>query len=284
MEEKDLKFTNVDPSRLDPLLQKVYTEMQAGLTKKFQELAEAKKSIEAERGQFGQRIAALEDALNKGQTYVQQLEASHKALQSANQQWESYVKQTLKPVGSAQPTGQFAQRNGGSPDGEEDGQPGARRDPNLVVGPDGQVYKMADPVEQLKQKISELETKLSVGEAKTGSQLNIVTQIGELQRKYGTKAYFDPRAVLKTALDKRIDDLDEAFERTYSKEIQREIIDEEVKRGVEEALKAQDKDPLASRQAGMGIGNVPYMPDDEFATYDDANKAFLAELAQGKGV
>lgn len=274
----DLTFTKVDPNRLDPQLQLVYKEMQAGLTKKFQELSDAKKAIDTERSQFGQRITVLEDALSKGQAYVQQLETSQKALMDANSQWETYVKQTLTPVGNAQDTGRRASAN---PDDDDDGK-GQQRDPSLVIGPDGRVFKMADPVESLKQKIAALEQTVQRGEARTGSQLNIVTQIGELQRKYGSKEYFDPRAVLKTALDKKIDDLDEAFERTYSKELQKEIIDAEVARGVKEALVAQERDPLAGYQSGIGIGNTPYVPNETFGSYEDANVAFLSELATGK--
>ena len=273
-------FTKIDPSRLDPMLQQAYKDMQADYTRKTQELADQRKALESQGGQTLQRITELENAIKQGQTYVSQLEQSNQALTNANQQWETYVKQTLIPTGAqATPTGRTVSQD---PDADTDATQPSSGGARTVVGPDGRVFQVADPVQSLSARIKELEAQMQQGAAKIGSQLNIVTQMGELTRRYGSKPYFDPRAVLKVALDRRIDDMEEAFERTYAKELRDEMVSAEVEKKVKEALAAQQTDPMENRVAG-GNGAVPYIPNDEHSgSYDDANRAFLDSLARGE--
>lgn len=273
----DTTFTKINPQTLDPQLQALYKEMQGDYTRKMQEVAKIRETAETGQSQLSGRVAELEDALRKGQAYVQQLERNNQELSGACQQWEQYVKQTLTPVGQATPTGKTVSRD---PDADpNDEQPAGRG--RMVVGPDGKVFEMADPVQTLQARIKQLEDSIQQTAAKTGSQLNIVTQMSELTRKYGGKSYFDPKAVLKTALDRGINDMEEAYERTYAKELQDELVAAEVERQVKERLAAQNIDPLASRPGN--IGPTTYTPSKETGdTYDAINQEFLAELARGE--
>ena len=53
-------FTDVDPSKLPPELKAIYKKMQAGLTKKTQELAETRKSMSAREAELAQKAAWYE--------------------------------------------------------------------------------------------------------------------------------------------------------------------------------------------------------------------------------
>jgi len=62
-EASEPSFTDIDPKTLPPELQKTYKNLQAGFTRKMQELAEQRKSIEQER-KFNEAWRPFQEAYN----------------------------------------------------------------------------------------------------------------------------------------------------------------------------------------------------------------------------
>jgi hypothetical protein len=195
-------FTNIDPATLSPELQEVYKSMQAGFTKKTQELSRRQK-------EFTDKEAGWEESLKK-----------HGAVEAENKKWHDWY-QGLQEEEAASTT-----------DTTQDIDLSTETDttsPDIRKLLEQFQASQSSTVNNLTQEVETLKTALKNTTDQTSRMFNYQSQLGELEKTYEN---LDKQEVLDHALKIGQPDLKKAYADLHHDE----LIQLEVDKRVEEEL------------------------------------------------
>jgi hypothetical protein len=198
--ETEESFTNLDPATLSPELQEVYKSMQAGFTKKTQELSQRQK-------EFTEKESKWEESLkNQG------------VIEAENKKWHEWY-QGLQESETEEPAQELT-----IPDENTD-----------TSSQDIRKYleqfqaSQSSTVNNLTQEVETLKTALKNSTDQTSRMFNYQSQLGELEKEYSG---LDKQKVLDHALKIGQPDLKKAYSDLYHDE----LIQQEVDKKLQEEL------------------------------------------------
>lgn len=194
-------FTNIDPATLSPELQEIYKSMQAGFTKKTQEMADRQKAFEAKEQSWEKELkkfGVVEEENKKWNEWYAGLEEDTDTTKTSQQEDQSADTDTSQDSDVQKILKNF-----------QDSQ--------------------TSTVNNLKQEVDTLKAALKQSTDQTSRMFNYQSQLGELAEEYEG---IDKQAILDHALKIGQPDLKKAYSDLYHDD----LVQREVDKRVEEEL------------------------------------------------
>lgn len=259
----DITKEELDLIQADPRLSKIYKSMEAGLTKKFQSLAD-------ERRTFGSQLDTLKGALQERESTIGQ--------------WNTWFK-TNFPEGLPEDINfeeaiTMWQEGRGNGDGVRVRGKGVRRGKGDEITLDDIAQGL---VTLQKAMIQERDTLSKGFMDHVGKQFDIYGQLFGLSRKYGSNPKYNESDLIKYAVENKITDLEKAYGMRFQDDILKSRIDEGVKTQLESEKAKASTNVTTGSEPATQLFKKPDSPAKGWGEVREAVGKDISSGTAGKG-